>query len=292
MEQVKNRSKAIKELLYSKKVVCFVSIGYMILTLLNYYRRPLEQPAFTTKVIHELSIGIMIPFVLAMFIYNSYPDSKFSKLLETVFKSSVVVPIGYLFLVYCLVAAHLDLPYYLASWHSFGLVAAGVLLCTVLLRDRVKTVEGFIIGIAIVSLWRGMWEIPYQVIYRFFYDVPQIGMELSKKFIYSEIAIEVPLILGGIIVLWFYTGYSGKYKNLFNISPLTIALYIIYVGLTVAWAAKGFWIDVWYDWSSGIWRSSADFDLSSMAIWKASKVALLSSFISILLPKKIRKVEV
>jgi hypothetical protein len=258
--------------LTSHRIAISIIIGFMILTFVYLYPReidnatPLAVGYYTNSIsFYQSAIFLVIAFIMGYV-------SKFKALVDKICDRKLVIIGGYIILLVTIIltfTGHTICIWW--TWFSFGLNIAINILAYIFAKKRVSNGEAFIIGVAISAIWRGLWEIPYQMALKAIYDAPQIPTDQLWQMVRYEIGIELPLILGGILILWYY---SWKYKNLYHYNYKVIVFGLLYLAATLYWIASGFSVEQIYDWVLKKWTNDSYIDYSAMAIYKFSKVAL------------------
>jgi len=282
--EIKQHSLIKLNWLSSDKLAWLISAGYMVLTFTYLFRRHLHNNIAGLPIIekfHALCQGVTIPLLLLMFLVSAYPNSRVVKWLNSISNKKLIYPIGYIILTTCVILTLTEVRGLWWTWFSAGLIIAIILLVIASIGKELMPIEKAIIAGGIASLWIGIWEIPYQIGLKLTYDAsfPQVTSELVNHMIAYEVMIELPLILGGFAILWYY---QDKYGNIVKLNRYFILFIATYIALITAWYATGFWVDIHYDWGNSIWVYTNNFDKTSMAIYKASKVALALSLVALI----------
>ncbi len=277
--------------LTSNKVATIICLCFMMLTITYLFRRVLPYNTydfqdFWHKNSSTLSMWQPIPFAFLMIIIAQWQKSKLIFWLNRLCRKEVVYPICYTILALCAITTLAgNTTGFWWTWFSLGLLVATALLSYIFVQNKVTPVEAIIISCATSSLWRGIWEIPYQIGLKLYYDMPQpqVTAPILRHMIAYEIAIELMLILGGIIILLYY---HWKYGILNFRSSLFKYGLLAYILLMASWYISGFWVDVYYDWTKLSWVYTEHWDKISMVIYKTSKVALALSIAGLLIKKE------
>ena len=192
-----------------------------------------------------------------------------------------IIVAGIIGMMACLVLTFVKIPGWWWTWGTLGLYIMVLVWVVYLLKDKLPAGEALITGIAVVCLSVGCWEIPYQIGLKYVYDLPQIGIALVPKWVASEIAVETPLIIGGALILYLQ---NTKYHFLY-FSKTTLIFMACAIGYYLAWFATGFWVDVYYDWSTTTWVQTAP-NSASMLIYRLSKSFTALAFASLIIPRR------
>lgn len=278
--------------LTANRVAVPVCLLYSLLTFLLPYRRILWNwtggRPIETVIFHRLSLWIPVYFMVPMIVVSIAPTSWLSRLWNTLCGKKLVMLIGYGVLAICITMAVTGTYIVWWSWLSFGLSAAVIMLTVSALKSRVLAGEAIIIGIAIASLWRGLWEIPFQAGQKYIYDLPQLSMAAAQEMFVHVLYIVAPLILGGLLILFFY---HWKHKGLVSFNKWFWVLTGLYVGTTALWFATGFWLEKVFIWETRLWVMTPD-SYTSLVTYKSSKVWMMMAIVSTLLPKGKRLMEI
>ncbi len=272
--------------LTSNRVVLVVSLLYAAATVFLPYRRELwnwdEGPSNLVSVFHEQALWVPMYFMLLIALTSIVPLSWPTRLWNALCHREMVIVAGYSLLAVCLQMAVGRVYIVLWTWLSLGLLAVMVMLVVIVLEKRVAAGEAVIIGIAIASLWRGLWEIPFQAGQKYFYDLPQLSSTVVWEMFRSELTIVAPLVLGGLMTLAFY---CYRYRELASFNRWFLLLASLYVGTTIVWIFGDFWIEKVYNWSLYEWSMSPS-NYPSLVLYKSSKVFMALALVSILLPRR------
>lgn len=274
--------------LTTEKVVIAVCLVYSTLTFLLPYRRVLwnwteDRPA-STILFHTVSTYMAVIFIVPMIAIALWPNSWFSKLADSITNRKLVVLTSYTILALCLTMAITQTTIVWFTFLSFGLMVTIVLLTMAVLKGRVKASESFIVGVAIVALWRGLWEIPFQAGQKYFYDLPQLPAEAVLRLFANVLWVVAPLVLGGLAILMFY---QWRYR-LINFNKWFWIFMSAYVWMMILWVYTGFWLEKIYVWKIHWWIMTPD-NYASLVIYKSSKVFMALGLVSLLLPKGLTK---
>lgn len=156
------------------------------------------------------------------------------------------------------------------TWFTVGLHIATAALVIEGLRFNVTPAIASVAAVGVVSFNIGFWEALYQAYYWKTYDRGIVDV--------SHLIVTVqflsPLILGGLGLM--AVAGIGKAFPQFNFG------FILYAGLFTAgfftWVTTGMWVDIVYNWSTGIWVYTEDND-AALRLYRGTKVALAMSFI-------------
>jgi hypothetical protein len=240
-----------------------------------------EEVNFVSN-IHGLAMGIPFYCLMIVYFYIWFPKTKLSKFLDKITSPKILVLFYFVLVIFAIISFLLKSAAPLGTWTSAGLVFSSLLMCTVLLKDKIPNFLVLAIAVGITGMWIGFWEIPYQAGLKLIYDMPQVGTETAIRWIFWEILVEAPMCGCG---LWIIIELNKKYHFVI-LNKTFLILLIVYVALITAWFLTGFWVDVWYDWKNNLWVQTTNWDKASMFIYKASKSVLLLALISLIWNKR------
>ena len=189
---------------------------------------------------------LIIPFyaMIPLFLMETKRDNFVAKIWRTISRYSIQIGLG--ITVMCLILAVFKVPGVWWSWISFGLMAG--MMSFVVARhgtDKLKLGEALILGIGIFSFVAATWEMPYQLCTALIHR-ELTGFTLQSKLMH-EMFIQVPLMTGGLFIMWFY---ARKYK-LFRFTRISLMLLVLYIGAWFLWIKLGFYLDWVY--ADGKW---------------------------------------
>ena len=286
MEQAKIRYSHIN--LTINKIATIVSLSFMATTIIYLFRRGLPDNVANNPLVSNLwalSLGQAIPFIFLMFIVTTFNKSKLVKWLNQICNKNAIYTIGIISLIACLTLTITEVKGIWWTWMSMGIIIATTVLIVARTEKIIMPIESIILACGITSLWRGLWEIPYQFGLKLMYDLPQsqITTETVIQMLSYEVLAEIPLVLGGILIIWYY---HDKYKGLITFNKYFVGFFSAYILLTILWFVLGFWVDIYYDWGELKWYYTSSFNKMAMFIYKSSKLAMILSFISLVNKKK------
>lgn len=269
----------------TKALVGFCGL-YAIATVFNPLRRiQMEWSGLSNlklvQILFETQLYVAILFVPVVLVLLDSPRSRFSVWWNRIINFRLVLVCGFAMLIATILLTVYGIPGYWWMWQTLGLLVAAIILTVIILRGRINTGETVLTGGAFVCLACGLWEIPYQIGLKYIYDLPQIGMAEAIIWVRSEIAIELPFIMGGGAILLLQ---NYKYHFL-NFNYWSLLLFGLAAGFYLAWFATGFWVDVSYNWDTHTWIQS-DPNAGAMLIYRASKAFTVLGFVSLVLPRR------
>lgn len=258
----------------SNKAAKLFSLTFMCLTFAYLFPRGLATTTTpgVSSITNAISLYQAIPLIIiSMFAeYNKTAN----KLINKIITRKNIYALSYLIIsIVILLTLTGNTIFYWWTWFSFGLMIAITMFAMSIIN--IPSVDAFMLGAGIATLWRGFWEIPYQIGLKLIYDAPQISKPLLNSLIRYEIAAELPLIIGGVVLIWFYT---SKHK-LFNFNKHAVSFLLIYLVATILWFTNGLWVEIHYDWEASKWIAMDNINYSAMATYKFSKVALALGFV-------------
>lgn len=228
-------------------------------------------------VVFQLHLGLPLYLIPVVAMLVAYPKFILSRVWNCLFNYSHVLLVGSALVAACFLLSLARVPGFWWTWFTMGLYIGAVVAAVVLLDGKVSSGVAVIIGVGLVSLTIGLWEIPYQIGLKLQYDAPQIGTELAWAWIKSEITLEMGFIVGGAGLVF----GVGSYLKCIRWSWITTGLFAIAVAFYVIWFATGFWVDVYYKWVDNIWVQSAP-NTAAMMVYRVSKAATMLGFLSLL----------
>jgi len=245
-----------------------LSLIFMMMTFTYLFARGVSPTSpYANSITNSISMAQAFPFMFAML--TIHYNNKARLWAERVMTYKTIYITGLLVLGICAVLTFNGIVQsYWWTWFSVGLIVAIILYTMTLLN--VPSYDAFIIGAAVATIWRGVWELPYQIGMKLTYDAPHITGEVLNRLLNYEVIAEMPLIIGGGIILYYY---HNKYKVL-NINRYVLIFGALYMALTTLWFVTGFWVELSYNWQFGQWFAAREINYGAMATYKASKVAL------------------
>lgn len=268
MEQAKALSTSISY--FSKdNIAKLVSLIFMCLTFTYLFPRGLASTTTTgaSSITNAISLYQAIPLIImSMLVEYNY---KAKTIISKVVTKTNIYCIGYLILIAATILTLNGNPiFYWWTWFSFGLMIAVTLFTMSILN--IPDTDAFLLGAGVATLWRGLWELPYQIGLKLIYDAPQISSPMLNSILKYEILAEMPLIIGGGLLIWFY---ASKYK-LFNFNKYAVLFLALYIVATIYWFASGLWVEIHYNWEAEQWTAANNINYTAMATYKFSKVSL------------------
>jgi hypothetical protein len=233
-------------------------------------------------IMFQVMFGFSILPVPLIPIMNAY--HKVRAFLDRIFNRNLVIVVALTTLFSCLLLTGLHIGGLGWTWLTAGVQVSTILLAYLMLEGRVYPVEAMLIGIGLVGIAVGSWEIPYQVGLKLNYEtaLPHAVMMNNLK---REVLIETPFIMGGIYILFLY-----KAKNVIHFNRWFWLLLAATIGLYAYWFLSGFWVEMTYDWTSYQWVQHP-VDIVAKTVYRASKVTLALALLSLLLPRKGETIE-
>lgn len=279
-------SKIIKFLVSNKTAIVFYLL-YMIYYCTFLFRRTVpsnDDNALLTKTMFLIAISQAVPFMILSIISIYNPDSKLIVFLNKISNIKLITILGYPILFVMAIMplfGHINGIWW--TWTSMGLALAIILFTINIISNKVKPFDAICIGISISAIWQGLWELPYQFGLKLIYDAPFLTNEILRQNLIYEVAVELPLIIGGIFIFCML----NKYK-VFNINRWTALFITLYLLGLIMWYAQGFWLDITYNWVEGHWQATEHWDRLSMFTYKSTKITLALTLISMIFPKRIK----
>jgi hypothetical protein len=183
--------------------------------------------------------------------------------------------IGIAILLACIILEAAPIAGWWWTWLTVGLHIATILLAVVLAHCKgLESIHGIILGMAVVAIAVGLWEIPYQILRLNFVDL-NTTPEIIRRMVASETLIELPLIIGGALTLWFYQ----QQHKILNFKWPFWTLLLLTAGLYTAWWALGFDQEVIFDWQTNTYIQLPT-DITTKTIYRASKATLALTLLS------------
>jgi hypothetical protein len=266
-------------------IVCtiiIISSAFMIYRRVVYNWTHSQAQVNFVSYLHGLSMGIPFYFLILTYFVLWFPKVRFINWLNKITDIKILAPTFFIGIILTIVFLIFKLPAPLGTWTSVGLLLASTLMCCSMLRDKVPQILAFTIAVGITGMWVGFWEIPYQIALKLVYDLPQVGTDMTIRWIAWEIILETPMAGCG---LWLVIIANQKY-HFIRLSKVFYGLMSLYAVLTIIWITSGFWVDVWYNWKENIWIATQEWDKTSMFVYKSSKAVMLLGFISLLWSKR------
>jgi hypothetical protein len=223
--------------------------------------------------IFQLQFGLGLFAFLMAVIVNEWP--KVSHTLSRIFNYRLIMTIGIAILLACIILEAAPIAGWWWTWLTVGLHIATILLAVVLAHCKgLESIHGIILGMAVVAIAVGLWEIPYQILRLNFVDL-NTTPEIIRRMVASETLIELPLIIGGALTLWFYQ----QQHKILNFKWPFWTLLLLTAGLYTAWWALGFDQEVIFDWQTNTYIQLPT-DITTKTIYRASKATLALTLLS------------
>jgi len=234
------------------------------------------------------TIGTMFYLMFGMtmypipFIFLMRFSKRFKAFMDYVLNRKLVIGAGMAVLFTCLLLTALHIPGWWWTWMTFGVQIAIVVLAVTLLRGRASNAESFIIGVGLMGISIGLWEIPYQVGLKLMHEYKLYDHDYIMRNMLREILIEIPFILGGIYIMLIY----GKWLKIVNFNKWFFLFITGCIALYTTWFLTGLWVEI--NWvvvdDKWVWVQNP-LNLTAKTIYRASKVALALGLVALLLPK-------
>lgn len=262
---------------YDNNVSKYIGLIFIVLSGFMLYRRNLlytnTAPSDFDTVVYYIRLWFPCGLIPLAIIPN-----RFLKWLLPLFSNKTVVTVCYVAIMIVTILFIFKIAVPTGIWTSYYFVFGGLLLVYSMMRKYTGDIQAFLLGVGLVCMMVGIWEIPYQWGMKLINDAPQLGRDVAINMAWCETIKELPTILGGAILV-----VVVNIKNkILSVKPITVLLLLMYIYMVIYLVCSGFWTDLWYDWSSYSWVSSQHFDVLSMFLIKGSKAILLLFFISLL----------
>jgi len=225
----------------------------------------------------QLMFGLSAYPILLIPLVNSY--EKFRNRMNW-FCEKVVVKSLVLALIACLVLTAFHVVGWWWTWLTIGVQLCIPLLAYIILKNRAHPIEALIIGIGLMGISIGLWEIPYQIGLGYIWNQHQ-AIDTINQAVIREVAYELPFIIGGIIILAIY---QDKYK-LLSFNKWFWFFMSSTVGLYLTWFLTGFWVEMTFDIEADMFIQHP-VNMTARTIYRASKVALALGLVALILKKK------
>lgn len=257
-------------------------LGYMLLsftlpTTRNFFYWQATTSKETIYFFFQLMFGLTIYPIPLIAIINTYPRAKAQ--LDRLLHKQVVIGTGLFLLSMCLLFTLQQVAGWWWTWLTVGVQVCILLLTYLILERKVSPTEAVIVGIGLMGISIGLWEIPYQVglkLYHEAYLPTQIWIYNLRR----EILLELPFIIGGVTILWIY---HTRYK-IINFNRWFWLFFGLTVGLFTYWFMGGFWVEITRDWVNELWIQHS-LDIVGSTVYKASKVTLALALVSLVWQK-------
>jgi len=161
------------------------------------------------------------------------------------------------------------------TWSTFGLYAITVLSVPILLEKEIPKTDALFLGVGLVYLMIGLWEMPYQYGLWKFYELPQGETTMD---VVNQIVFLIPFIILGcaIISIIIVNNYkSMKFKWLLPAMFMAITV----TGFIVRFA-NNFWTDMYYDLKTSSWIYT-QINVGMLELARFTKVTLVLSCLTI-----------
>ncbi len=265
-------------MLRCNKMVVGILIGYLVLSFTLPIRRVMwrdtssfgEDTLLSLLFTYHVWLSVMV--LLFVLVFDMFPRPR--RWVDSAVRVEFVNIISIVVLLSFLALTFLGIPGVWWTWLTLGIHVATVTLVANLLYRIIGLMRSVLLGASIAALSAGAWEILYHIAYRYFIDA---AWDIDASHLYGQIRFILPLVIGGLASLVYYI---IVHKLRLSMSRLT-AFFLLLTCLSWAlWLALGFWCDIVYDWSEGVWKYS-EANYVQMAIYRSSKVWLALTVIGL-----------
>ena len=262
------------------KWTLFINIVYSLIYSLWLQHRPVIPAESITPIegtiFHILfQMGMVIPFFafVPLFAQETKKENLISLIWKGLAKYSVQIGLG--ITVTCLILEIFKVPGIWWSWASFGLMASMMSLLIALLESKMPKGEALVLAVGTFSFVDGLWEIPYQWLNAIYGGLKgtQLHMTISH-----ETLIQIPILLGGLFIIWFYT---KKYR-LYHFSGTSVLFLLLYFSAWAFWIGMGFYLDWIYNGQQWVYNTPVSTTYVQSIAAKGSKVLLNFTMLSVL----------
>lgn len=261
-------------------ILSYMLLSFILPTTRNFFYWQATTGNEVIFVLFQAMFGLTLYPILLIAIIDVYPRVKIR--LDNLLHKQVVIGTGLFLLAMCFLLTLQQAPGWWWTWLTVGVQLCILLLAYLLLEKRTSPTEAVIIGIGLMGISIGLWEIPYQIGLKLFHEA-YLPAQVLMYNLRREILIELPFIAGGVAILWIY---HRRYK-LINFSKWFWLFLGLTTGLYAYWYLSGFWVEMTYDWINYEWVQHP-LDVVASTVYKASKVTLALALVSLLLVKRQR----
>lgn len=262
-------------------ILSYLILSFTLPTVRNFFYWQATTGRETIYALFQLMFGLTLYPIPLIAVMEAYPRVRVW--LDKFFHKQMVMSMGLFLLTMCLLLTYQQVAGWWWTWLTIGVQLCVLLLAYLVLERRVSPTEAVMIGIGLMGISIGLWEIPYQIGLKIYYEA-YLPTHVLVYNLRREILIELPFIAGGVMILWIY---HKKYK-LVNFNKWFWLFTGLTIGLYTYWFATGFWVEMTYDWVNYQWIQHP-IDIVAKTIYRASKVTLALAMVSLVLPRVLTK---
>lgn len=252
---------------YLKKIPIAIFLLFICTTFLIPVRRDIQDNGSTNPVIGWIfEFHIWIPLLVAVFVAIRSNSPSLNRIANIDFWNWVAAVVVIVFLI----LIPTKVPGLWWTWITLGVHLSTIMLVANCVRSKLKDLHALTLGLAVASFAAGSWEAIYQLAYYQHYDVPQ---SVDITHIQRQLIRISPLAITGLGVMLAY----GRLK----FQRVSIILFGL-TGLTLfIWIYGEMWVDIYFNWSKGLWEYTSKFNYSEALLYRSSKATLALGLVSL-----------